>query len=78
MDSTEFKNFMHAQVKEIQAFIKANGGFDPDQSLAIEWTQTCSEEFRTQWDASNLETELPVLRDQFSVRRQDQSSISSF
>ena len=54
MDSTDFKNFMHAQVDEIQKYIEKNScGPDQTQTLAIQWARNFSEDFRQKWDGTN-------------------------
>ena len=74
MDSTDFKVFMNAQVKEMQAYIDSNGGTDLDQKLSHEWARTRSETFRRRWDSSKLEPDLSVLGHEFPCGSKDQSS----
>ena len=77
MDSTEFRDFMHAQVREMQGYIKTNGGQGLDQKLSHEWAKTCSETFRRRWDASKHNTDSSVFGKEFSPWGQDQSSIGA-
>jgi hypothetical protein len=58
MDSTEFRNFMYAQVAEMCNYINSLGGSDPDQVLAHEWAGARSEKFRQKWNMDSRNSAL--------------------